>query len=329
MSVLGGLAATLEHAVTSVGPQLLLLGVGAFLLAAVLAPVGTLRWWAGRGATAPGAEAATPDTHGQPHDDPDVEQYLVYIPGVDAYSTEWLSRRETRLLEILSTVPRLRIVRDVFAYQIAGRPPAEEPMTGRFWRWLHAQRVSRRRVPVLGNLLSIRNVLQVGVSVDPRYGPIYNFGVAELVRHALLRSGYTVGNGKRITLLGYSGGGQLALGVVLYLKRSMRAPVNVISVGGVLCDDPSLDNVDRLVHLFGSRDWIQRLGVLLFPGRWSIALGSHWHRALAAGRIQLLCLGPMKHTGRGAYFDDESKLRDGQSFLHRTAGEIMRTLVVA
>ena len=44
--------------------------------------------------------------------------------------------------------------------------------------------------------------IQVLVSADRCYGPIYNFGTAEVIRDGLLRQGYRVGSGKPVTIIG-------------------------------------------------------------------------------------------------------------------------------
>ena len=40
--------------------------------------------------------------------------------------------------------------------------------------------------------------------------------------------------GEPITLIGYSGGAQVALGAVTYLKYALDAPIEVISISGVV-----------------------------------------------------------------------------------------------
>jgi len=50
-------------------------------------------------------------------------------------------------------------------------------------------------------LINLRNLFQVAVSVDHRYGPFYNLGQAENVRDALLAYGYRAVRQGRITRL--------------------------------------------------------------------------------------------------------------------------------
>ena len=66
-----------------------------------------------------------------------------------------------------------------------------------------------------------------------------------------------------------------------------------------------------------------RLAELIVPGRWPIARSSRWNRALAAGRVSLVCLGEMTHLGRGGYFDAEAFTPDRQSYLKVTASTML------
>ncbi len=93
-------------------------------------------------------------------------------------------------------------------------------------------------------LLNLRNIFQAATSADRRYAPIYNYGIATELQRTLLRHGYR--RGTPITLLGYSAGTQVALGVAPYLKRWAQAPIWVMSVGGVMADDPGLCQVEHL-----------------------------------------------------------------------------------
>jgi hypothetical protein len=169
-------------------------------------------------------------------------------------------------------------------------------------------------------------MFQVAVSADQRYGPVYNLGVAKEIVASLLRHGYPLGSGKPVTLYGYSGGGQVALGAVPYLKKVLKAPVRVISMGGVMSSDPGLDALDALVHLDGAHDTTDDLGRIVFPGRWPLAAGSPWNRALAAGKITIREIGPFTHTGPGGYLDTERRLPDGRTHLVVTLAAALQVL---
>ncbi len=121
-----------------------------------------------------------------------------------------------------------------------------------------------------------------------------------------------------ITLVGYSGGGQIAVGAAGHLKELIDADVSVIALGGVLSADPGLAAVHRLYYLAGRKDRIHRFGTLLFPGRWPVFSYSSWNQAKAQGRVRIVDMGPVDHTGRGGYLDNMAILPDGRSHLQQT-----------
>jgi hypothetical protein len=172
----------------------------------------------------------------------------------------------------------------------------------------------------------LRNLFQVAVSGDPRYGPIYNFGVARELTRSLIEHGYPPHSGIPIAVMGWSGGGQIAVGVAPYLHEALQAPVYVVSIGGVISDDPGLDKVEHLYHLQSSKDRFPRISEVLYPGRWRVMRHSHWYRAEEAGRISVIDPGPMRHTGDGDYLDRRTILPNGQSNLDRTVEVITAAL---
>jgi hypothetical protein len=126
--------------------------------------------------------------------------------------------------------------------------------------------------------------------------------------------------------MGWSGGGQIAVGVVPYLNKAFQAPIDVVSVGGVISDDPGIASVNHLIHLQGSKDSFPNISNILYPGRWPIVKHSTWNQAKREGKISVFDPGPMKHTGRGDYFDRKSTLPDGQSHLDKTVAIIATAL---
>jgi hypothetical protein len=200
----------------------------------------------------------------------------------------------------------------------------EQRRTAWFWRWLAGVRA--KRPSLVARLIDWRNLTQVFVSMDPRYGPIYNKGAEEKLLAVLDEQGYPVGSGKPVTLIGYSGGAQIALGAAFYLVYELRAPVTVISLGGVLGDDPGLENVEKLHHLWGADDLESRLATMVVPARWPVSSRSRWNRAIAAGRLVPACLGPMHHTGPRGYLDPDVHVADGRSYLEVTATTMLGIL---
>jgi len=300
-------------ALTWLGWALLIL----FVLFAIAIPLSVLIWWAGW-------RAATPQTRLQPPGPPAAGPFLVYLSGVDDISGEFSTPYEDALLDaIAERVPGLVIVTDVFAYSFANVGMTSEGNLAWFWAWLNSLRLNKKSpLRRVGRLINLRNMLHVAVSADRRYGPIYNYGVAEMIIQALLRHGYVLGSGAQVALLGYSGGAQIALGTSGYIQATLRAPVQVFSLGGIMNSSDSLSRINALTHLYGTGDRWHRLSDLIFPARWPIFRGTQWNQALAMGKIEQICLGPMVHTGRGSYLDATRRVEDGRSYLDVTADTI-------
>jgi hypothetical protein len=250
--------------------------------------------------------------------------FLVYLSGVGDISGDYQSRYEDELLVALAgRVPGLVVIIDVFAYSVNNLSMTSQRELGWFWAWVNQVRLKRGSpLKQAGELIYLRNVLHIAVSADWRYGPIYNYGVAEMILQGLARHGYQFGSGTPVSILGYSGGGQIALATAGFVQATLRVPVQVISLAGVMNSSRSLDTITALTHLYGSADRGQRLGQLIFPSRWPIFAGTHWGRAMAAGRIRMRCLGPMGHSGRRSYFDATVHIADGRSFMDVTADEV-------
>lgn len=298
--------------------------VAMFTLAAISVPISALAWWAGwrrRTAPEPPLRPEVPPTEGP---------FLVYLSGVGDISGEYSTRYEDTLLEeVRARVPGLQVIIDVFGFSVENLSMTSERTLGWLWRWLNDLRLRKGPFKPAGKLINLRNILHIAVSADRRYGPVYNYGVAEMIVQGLLRHGYRLGSGAPVTLLGYSGGVQIALGTSGYLQATLRAPVQVVSLAGVMNSHRSLDRISALTHIYGTRDYQHHLGDVIFPARWPIFPGSRWGRALVSGKIRRVCLGPMKHAGRGGYLDAGAQLADGRSHLAATAdtiGELIRNL---
>lgn len=301
---------------------LALVAFAAFLLvSSALAPLEALGWWAGWR----GGRGELPAPH--PGDsDPDVEHYLVYLSGIAAISGDSIAEEENRFLDRLEEkLPGTRIVRDVFPYSVTNTGLNSGRLFAWFWRRLERLRLRRPRA-VVGLLIHLRNMFQVGVSADQRYGPIFNFGASEEILAGLRRAGHTPGSRVPITLLGWSGGVQISLGATPFLTRALGAPVQIISVGGIMTADPGLLRVRHLWHLYGTRDRVQRWGGLLFPGRWQMSVASPWNRAREEGRVHEIAVGPMEHRMPRSYFDDGNPLPGGGTYADRTLEVIIRVL---
>lgn len=296
------------------------------LIAAALAPIESLRWWAGwsqrPAPEAPLEKTQAPASH-------NANAYVVYMSGIAAMDPEGMERKENFFLERLrAQMPDAAIISDVFPYSVTNNPLTGERVLARFWAWAKTSRL--KRTSILNWLAlflpQIRNILQIAVSADTRYGPIYNFGVAKEVTEALMRSGYQFGSDAPVILLGYSGGGQISVGAAPYLKKILERPVWVIGIGGFYTDDAGILDVAHLYRLSSPIDWIQNLGVFLYAGRWRLLSYSAWNRAQRAGKISVVNVGRMAHTGKGDYMSRSSKLPDGTSHAEKMAQDIDRVV---
>lgn len=313
---------------------ILLCGIGLLLLVflALLSPLEALGWWAGwsrRRLAPPGQVTARPiegnanlDGQATAERPAPAPVYVVYLTAIGGISAEELSGRERGFLERLTErLPEAAVIHDVFPFSVTNNPLNGERQFAWLWERIHESRL-KGRPGILSAFILARNLFQVGVSADPRYGPIYNVGVGHEIARSLFRHGYPVEGGKPIVVMGWSGGGQIALGVGRYLAEGLGAPVYVVSIGGVLSDDPAISYVSHLYHLEGSKDEFPRIGDVLFPGRWPIVTYSAWNQARRHGKITVLDPGPMRHTGHGDYFDSRSQLADGQSYVDKTVSVI-------
>jgi hypothetical protein len=290
---------------------------------ALLAPFESLGWWAGwtkrelrqvapLGEISPAQESA--------------DLYIVYLTAIGGISAD-LSSRERRFLDRLEeAMPgKVVIIDDVFPFSVNNNPLNGERTLSWLWQHMHNSRLGGK-ASGFAVFIFLRNLFQVAVSGDPRYGPIYNFGVARELTRSLIEHGYPPHSGIPIAVMGWSGGGQIAVGVAPYLHEALQAPVYVVSIGGVISDDPGLDKVEHLYHLQSSKDRFPRISEVLYPGRWRVMRHSHWYRAEEAGRISVIDPGPMRHTGDGDYLDRRTILPNGQSNLDRTVEVITAAL---
>jgi hypothetical protein len=297
----------------------------ALLIILVVSPFESLSWWAGWVSEDEPAKGSAPAAQGQPPaTGPRPDRYIVFLPGVGAMGTE-VDPWEQRLVDRLHDGLRGDVILSgLFPFTVRDDTLTEHRRTAWFWRWLAG--VRERRPSLVARLIDWRNLTQVFVSMDPRYGPIFNKGVEENLSEVLHEQGYPDGSGVPITLIGYSGGAQISLGASLYLAHEFGAPVSVISLGGVLGDDPALATVEHLYHLWGTKDAEAGLAMLVVPPRWPIARRSRWNQALAAKRITQTCLGTMVHTGPKGYLDDDTRAPDGRSYLEITASMMLEII---
>ena len=300
---------------------LVLSALAVLFLMGLFAPFETFGWWAGWYGEKPG-ERELPDPDEVPQTD--ATQFIVYLTGINGLNPEEYTESEQVFLkELQKRLPDMELVDDAYPYAASNLALTGERFFGWFWRRLGDMR-GKGALSLITYLIHVRNIWQVLVSSDNRFGPLYNYATAQHVLVKLLEHGYPLDSGTPITLIGYSGGGQIAVGAAPHLRSMLDAPISVVSLGGVISSDPGLLALEHVYHLYGQRDMVQRTGNVLFPGRWPLLPYSAWNQAKEQGIIKLVSMGPADHTGPRGYLDAESFLPNGQSYLDATVETIAR-----
>lgn len=251
---------------------------------------------------------------------PNARSYILFLSGIGRVSGQNFSRREQGFLERLAnTLPEAVIIDDVFPYSVNNLALTGQPFLARFWRWALRRKLDGPKLA--GNLINIRNIWQVCISADNRYGPIYNQAVAEVLLHSLLRYDYDLAEQRPVFIVGYSGAAQIAVGAVSYLRELIQAPLYVISLGGIFSSERGLLTADHVYDIYGTKDWARKLS-LLAPGRWPIFPSSDWNRARRQGLLTQLQIGPIQHSSTGGYLDIKTFLPNGTCYLDHTVQTI-------
>ncbi|MBF2001009.1 MAG: CAAX protease [Synechococcales cyanobacterium M58_A2018_015] len=306
------------------------IAVLAVIFAGLLAPLEALGWWAGWY----GDDIMTvqPTVMTLPEETPSatrgkgVSRYVVYLDGIGQSGEEYTPDVEDFLRALHFSMPwSAQLVRGLMMYSVLNKPLYEDRPLAFIWRLADKLRW-QNPAALLGLLLNLRNVLIVAVSADRRYGPIYNQGIAQVIYNGLIEQGYPLGSDIPITLIGYSGGAEMSVAAAPYLKRAIDAPIDVISLGGVISANNNILVLEHLYHLVGSKDIVERIGPIMFPGRWPIFPLSYWNRAKRRGKISIVPLGPMGHQVPGGMMDPEALLPDGRSHLQHTIEVILQIL---
>jgi predicted Abi (CAAX) family protease len=314
--------------------DLVWIGVIAFTVAGLLAPLETLGWWAGWydddldttvnvGELAVSGSGAIATSQPQPQQ---ISRYIVYLDGIGKSTFEYLPDIEEFLNTLVPTLPPdVALIRGIMPYSVINNPLDEDRPLAFLWKLADKARFANPS-SLLGLLVNFRNVMIVGVSADKRYGPLYNQGIAQIVYNGLIKNGYPVNSGIPITLIGYSGGGQMSCACAPFLKRALSAPIDVISLGGVISGNCNVLQLEHLYHLVGDKDDVERIGPIMFPGRWKFTILSYWNRAKRRGKITFLSLGALGHQVPGGILDPQVILPDGRSALQQTIDYIHRIL---
>jgi predicted Abi (CAAX) family protease len=314
------------------GFDLVWISVIAIVFAGLLAPLEALGWWAGwYGDTMDTLQrrTATIPRSGETGDRSErrsISRYVIYLDGVSQSGDQYTPDVAEFIRSLQAVLPReVAFVQGLMMYSVFNRPLDEDrPLA---WLWGLADRMRLNNpAALLGIFLNLRNILIVGVSADRRYGPIYNQGIAQVLYNGLIQRGYEPGSGVPITLIGYSGGGEMSVAAAPYLKRVLGAEIEVISLGGVMSANNNFLKLEHLYHLVGDRDRVARLGSFLFPGRTRLFPLSYWNRALRKGKISQISLGAMGHQVPGGIMDPNAFLPNGESYLQHTIATVLAIL---
>ncbi|MGL4375482.1 MAG: CAAX protease [Microcoleaceae cyanobacterium] len=297
--------------------KLVSIGIVALLVAGLLSPLEALGWWAGwygdRVDTSSSIlqEPIAPDTS--------VSRYIIYLDGIGQANFTYLPEGEEFLDLLAQKLPDdIAIIRGLMPYSVLNRSlTSDERSFAWFWRFLDQKR-QEPKTSLFSFLINIHNMLIVSVSADARYGPIYNRGIAQVMYESLINHGYKPNSGIPITLIGFSGGGQISMGSAAFLKEALEAPIDIISLGGVFCGKNQILRLEHIYHLVGEKDNIERLGPLLFPRRWKLFFLSYWNRAKKHGQVSIISMGPVGHEIPGGLMDSNAFLPDGRSYMQQT-----------
>ncbi len=304
------MVATLGDLLTYLG--IILVG---FVIWAALSPFEVLGWWAGWFGDKIYDDAVPSDGLVRTvHSDRAV--YIVYLSGVGKVSGVTFSYREREFLRRLAlALPSAVIIDDIFPYSVNNLALTGQPIFARLWRWALQRKL--HGPAIAGYLINVRNIWQMMISADKRYGPMYNQAIAEVILHGLMRYDYDPAGDTPVYLFGYSGAGQVAMGTLTYLREWLHASLYAITLGGVFSSDPGVLTADHVYHMYGKLDKAVKYSMFA-PGRWPILPASAWNRARRQGKVTAINLGPMAHNGSGGYLDAMSEFPDGTSFVDKT-----------
>jgi len=247
------------------------------------------------------AEPTTPADPPVPAD-----RFVVYLDGIHQSREQHPPRVAALLRELAASLPPgTQLIEVVQTYTISPAELAADAGSRWFWRRLFAlqeHHPNRLVSGICGALVQANNVIKVGISADRRYGPILNYELALKLAQRLVAAGLRQGSGQRIVLLGYSGGGEMAMGMADVLQVLCRCPVQILTCCGVFSGNQRLDQVAGIAMVVGSRDPVAALGPLLFPGRSPLLPLSNWNKARLAGRVNRAVVSGMGHNGQGGPF---------------------------
>lgn len=290
--------------------RLILLAGFVLLLWGTFAPVGTLVWWLKQDSE--NLKAQRSRLRGQVLDeeatatgDSTVNCYIVFLTGVGDFSANQLSPGQESFVDrLVEQHPNCVAVRDVFPYSAANESLDGDRALEPLWE---AAREADGWFENANVLIKVRNLWRFALSVDDRYGPVYNAGIANAIVEQMeaVHPIDTTQSSLKLILMGTSGGAQVALGAAGYLDQERVDELIVVSIGGDFSGAEGFAAADQIYHLQGSQDRIEDLSRFAFPQRWPWTVGSAFNKAQKQGRYQVVHSGPHSHSGATGYFGTE------------------------
>ena len=285
--------------------KLLTIALLILLVWGTLSPVGTLIWWADEGVQLLGLKnnpkviSVSPTTSISKSSQ--FNCYIVFLPGVGDFSANQLTSGEEVFLDsLVAAHPNCIAVSDVFPYSAANESLGGKRVLAPLWNF--ADR-AQGWLAISNVVIKIRNLWRFAISADPRYGPIYNQGIATAIIERMTAQ-QPIPEKPQIILLGTSGGVQVALGAADYLKRNLEADIVVVSLGGVFAGTNGFKVSDRVYHLHGEFDWVENIGAVVFPSRWRWSVASPFNQARLQNRYTVASSGAHAHDGAEGYFGE-------------------------
>ncbi|PSR17125.1 hypothetical protein C8255_14185 [filamentous cyanobacterium CCP3] len=280
----------------------LLTALGLFFLAwGTIAPISTLSWWLRDGNRLAQQRPELPKEDVAAGTGPPC--YLVFLAGVgNVADVDLAPGEDVFLTQMAAAVPDCVVVRRVFPYSAVSDNVGGQPFFR--WVWQLTNRGAGEDDP-LRIVLKIRNLWRMALSADSRYGRAYNRGAAATILERMAATEAVpleADEPFQLVLVGTSGGAQVALGAAPYLQQWLPVEITVLSFGGVFGGQTGFNAVEQVYHFYGQNDWIDNLGVVLFPSRWEWTFGSAFNQAQRAGRYEAIAIGPHAHDGDRGYF---------------------------
>jgi len=236
---------------------------------------------------------------------------IVYLDGIHQSEQDHPPRVEAFLEQLQRRLPaHVRLLKGLETYTVTKARLADDTWGSWFWQRLFALQEHHPNSAVstlCAVLVQANNVIKVGISSDRRYGPILNYELALKMGQRLAEVGFQPGpvgpdGPQELVMLGYSGGGEMAMGVADYLRRICRCPVRIITFCGVFSGNQLLEEVSRIAMVVGSADPVAAFGRIAYPGRSPLLPLSNWNRAVGRGQVTRHWITGLSHNGaRGPF----------------------------